>query len=553
MPIQSIFFNPPLSVARLGGSSVPMDAFSWIASEEPHLIGETQIRPEWTLDVQSDGGIVPRKPDRLVLKDEGKIRPVAPFLELWCDVGDAGDQANWTRQPLTSTLLAAEGFDLSGLTFTVTAMNRKASRRTGNPAHRFGTFPPVTITGNDHAPNALRGSSPPVAVGQVPMIPADRFIPLGSVQVIRPGRQPAESEGVLWAGAVNVETIRLRFTPARGEFFGPPGSEQVVQPPSRSGGFSAVPPGNSFLNAAAGWFGARTEGVQIVLGQPPSGLVVPADTYDGAELSNQSDPSLGIIDDACEILVEASLGQGLNARANVFCGPPDYAPDRRPFLSLADDLNDRAGDRAVRSDGMSDEDLDRWVEDLFERAFETVSLFNVDFWRRLRSSDLRPQDQRPAPIPDDATRDPTSAMGGRDALRDGNIALPAPSANLPLPVSGRAQERHRDLSDIFALKRFVRENPARLGALIRRPFSVSPIENGSATTMQMPPFMRQSNAEPLSLAVWQYDLLMEWQQRVLTGAETLQERSGVSDQLSEAAAARRARVLQRLGNLRESL
>jgi hypothetical protein len=553
MPIQSIFFNPPLSVARLGGSSVPMDAFSWIASEEPHLIGETQIRPEWTLDVQSDGGIVPRKPDRLVLKDDGKIRPVAPFLELWCDVGNAGDQANWVRQPLTSSLLTAEGFNLAGLKFTVTAMNRKASRRTGNPAHSFGTFPSVNINGNDHTRKALRGSSPAPRAGQVRMIPTDRFIPLGSVQVIRPGRQPAESEGVLWSNDVNVETIRLRYTPARGEFFGPPGSEQIVQPPSRSGGFSAVPPGNNFLNAAAGWFGARTERVQIAVGQQPSGLVVPADTYDGAELSGQSDPSLGIIDDTCEILIEASLGQRLRARANIFCGPPDYAPDRRPFLSLADEVNDRAGDKAVRSDGMSDEDLDRWVEDLFERAFETVSLFNVDFWRRARASSLRRQDQRPAPIPDDRTRNPTSAMGSRDALRDGNIALRAPSANLPLPVSTRAQERHRDLSDIFALKRFIRENPARLGALIRRPFSVSPIENGNATTMQMPPFMRQSNAEPLSLAVWQYELLMEWQQRVLTGPVTLQERSGVSDQLSDAAAERRTRVLQRLGNLRESL
>jgi hypothetical protein len=553
MPIQSILFNPPLSVARLGASSVPMDAFSWVASEEPHLIGETQIRPDWTLDVQSDGGVLPRKPERLVLKDEGKIRPVAPFLELWCDVGIAGDEANWTRQPLTSTLLAAEGFDLAAVSFTVTAMNRKVSRRTGNSAHSYGTFPPVEVLGNDHTPKALRGSSPPVGAGQVRMIPTDRFIPLGAVQVIRPGRQPAESEGVLWSGEVNVETIRLRVTPAKGEFYGPPGSEQIVQPPSRSGGFSAVPAGNNFLNAAAGWFGARTESVQIVLGQLPSGLVVPPDTYDGAELSGQSDPSLGIVDDACEILVEAALGPAFRARANVFCGPPDYAPDRRPFLSLADELNDRAGDRALRSDSLSNEELDRWVEDLFERAFETVSLFNVDFWRRVRSSDLRPQDRRPTPIPDDATRDPASAMGGLDALRDGNIALSAPSANVPLPASARAHERHRDLSDLFALKRFVRENPARLGALIRKPFSVSPIENGGATTMQMPPFMRQSNAEPLTLAVWQYELLMEWQRRVLTGPETLQEHAALPAQLSGGAVERRARVLKRLGNLREAL
>src|SRR4051812_22391284 len=103
-----------------------MDAFSWVASEEPHLMGETQIRPEWTLDVQSDGSVVSRKPERLVLKDEGRIRPVAPFLELWCDRGDDGDAAGWIRQPLTSSLLAAERLNLAALSFTVTAMNRKA-------------------------------------------------------------------------------------------------------------------------------------------------------------------------------------------------------------------------------------------------------------------------------------------------------------------------------------------------------------------------------------------------------------------------------------------
>ena len=446
-------------------------------------------------------------------------------------------------------------------------MNRKAARRTGNPTLAFGTFPPVAIGGSDHTVQPLHGTSPQVPAGVRPMIPAGNFIPLGAVQVIRPGVQPAPADGVLWSEAVNLETIRIRITPAPGQFYGPPGSEQVVQPPSRSGGFSAVAAGNNFLDAEAGWFGARTERRQISVGQPPRGLVVPGDTYDGAELTDPdptqgtdgNDPSLGIVDDTCEILVEAALDQAaigrarLGAHANVFCGPPDYAPDRRPFLSLADDLNDRAGDKAVRSEEMSDEELDRWVEDLFERAFETVSLFNVDIWRRVRASSLTPETHRPAGIPDDATRDPTRAMGGLDALRDGNIALPAPSANLPLPVSARARERHRNLSDLFALKRFVRENPARLQALIRQPFRVAGNEDGGATTMQMPPFMRNSNAEPLTLAPWQYALLMEWQHRVLTGPATLAERVGVPEHLSQAAEERRTRVLQRLAAAREAL
>ena len=362
MPIQAILFNPPICVARVGESTVPMDAFSWFAGGDPHVIGETQIKPEWTLDVQSDGSVAPRMPDRFTLKDEGKIRPVAPFIEVWCDVGDDGDETNWTRRPLTTSLLRENNLNIANITFTVIAMNRKVTRRTGVASHRYGTFQPVSVRGDEHTPQTLRGTSPPPGPGETPLIPVDRFIPMGSVQVIRPGTQPAETDNVLWARDVNVETVRIRVTPPRGEFYGPPGSEQAVEPFSRSGGFSAVPPGNNFLNANAGWLGARTERVSVAPGARPRGLVAPGDTYDGAELSGESDPSLGIIDDICELLVRVVLDQGpigrpaLRGRANVFCGPPDYAPDRRPFVSLADDLNDRLGDKNSRNAAISDQD-----------------------------------------------------------------------------------------------------------------------------------------------------------------------------------------------------
>ena len=39
----------------------------------------------------------------------------------------------------------------------------------------------------------------------------------------------------------------------------------------------------------------------------------------------------------------------LAARANVFAGPPDFGPDRRPFLSLADELQDRCSGEAERN------------------------------------------------------------------------------------------------------------------------------------------------------------------------------------------------------------
>jgi hypothetical protein len=139
-----------------------------------------------------------------------------------------------------------------------------------------------------------------------------------------------------------------------------------------------------------------------------------------------------------------------------------------------------------------------------------------------------------------------------DALRDGVISLAAATPNIPLPVTERAHERHRNMADIIALKRFVRQDPNRLEALIRRPFFSDGEEDGSNTTMQMPPFMRNSNAEPLTLAVWQYDLLMEWQRRVLAGPVTIEEEVGIPATMSATAEERRAQVLQRLQS-RDSL
>ncbi len=61
--------------------------------------------------------------------------------------------------------------------------------------------------------------------------------------------------------------------------------------------------------------------------------------------------------------------------------------------------------------------------------------------------------------------------------------------------------------------------------------------------------MRQSNALPLTLSAWQYDLLMRWVDEVLNPpapraavAATVQPGA-----LSDAAAARRDAVLRRLG------
>jgi hypothetical protein len=513
--IRRLFFTPPVAIARLGASTTPMEAFDWVVGD-PHTIAETRVRPTWTLDVDAQGAVIPRMPDKLTVRDGPLQRPVAPFLELWAMVGD-GPPSQWRPRPVTPELLAANNTGEAQLSFRVSALNRKASRRTGNAALRFGTFPPVDVRADDHRRVELRGESPPDAARR--MIPAGRFIPLGQVQVLRSRAQPTNQP---WSRVVRVDVVRLRVTPGRGRVFGPPAAV-TARPP-------AVTSDRAFLDPDAGWFGAAR-----------GNRVVPADTVD----ERAAGGSLGVVDDTCDVTVDARLAVGtstLRAHANVSVGPPHFAPDRRPFLSLADELNDRQHDPA-RDASMSAAARSAWVEDLFERIYETVALFDVDFWRSARARELAANELRPM-IPGDGVPDPTRAMGGRDRLRDPEIAVPGRSDIEPLPLSARARERHRTLSDLSELVPWLLSHPGRLQQLVRPPFASSARDNANETSMQMPPFMRHSNALPLTLATWQYDLLMEWATALATPAAPGPTPGPAG--LSPTAAGRRRQVLDLL-------
>ena len=105
--IQELFINPPIAVARLGGSTVPQDAYRWIESPDPRTGGDTVVTADWSLAVQADGSVRPHMPEELHFRDGALIRPVAPFLELWARVGEPGSAAGtWRDVPLTPKLLA---------------------------------------------------------------------------------------------------------------------------------------------------------------------------------------------------------------------------------------------------------------------------------------------------------------------------------------------------------------------------------------------------------------------------------------------------------------
>jgi hypothetical protein len=524
--IRSIFINPPIAIARLGGSSVPQDAYLWVKSLDPRADGETALFPTWSLTVRADGSALPSVPTELILRDGALVRPVCPFLEVWALLGEDGSNPDsWREVPLTTSLLAEQGASEANLTFRIDAHNLKAARRTIDDALSFGTSPAIEIAGDKHQPVALLATSPPNA--RRPMIPRGRNIPLGSVQIIQSRPNPADAP---WGKEVDLDVIRLRFTPAQGRFYGPPQATATT----RQRPFPAVDPANAFLDPKAGWYGAR----------PADNLVQPSDTYDGAEVRGAQ--SLGVVDDTCEARIDVSLRlrgsrTPLRAFANVFVAPPDFGPDRRPFLSLADEINDRSDDAGARNSSMSPADRDAWIEDLFERVYDTVSLLNLDCYRLRRGASLTGARLAPA-LANDEVIPARQAMGREDALRNPLYTVLAPSPNRRLPLSAHARRQHRAISDIQALRDFISLNPGRIQSLVRGPFEVEDVEDTDFATMRMPPFMRQSNAQPLALSSWQYQLLIEWANVI----EAQQAIAPAVGQLSPQADERRQSVLARL-------
>lgn len=553
--IQALFITPAFAVARLGGSTTPLHAYDWVDNQRPRSDSETEVAPSWTLAVRPDGSVEPFLPESITFRDGDLIRPVAPFFEIWARLGEPGSVSDtWIDAPLTPALLTADGLSLASLRLAVTARNLKAARRSGNPDHAFGNWQPLVMLGNDFTARMIEGHSPPGVI--VPMIPPGRHIPLGIVQMLR---STPQLTGQLWTDKVRVDIIRFRYTPARGTFYGP--SEAASAQPTLGRPAPAVPGTNAFLDPAAGWLGAST-----------GPLVRPSDTYDLIDQTgNTRGPSLGVVDDTCEVHFDVSLqvatGRTMTARAVAFVAPPDFAPDRRPFLSIADELNDRDGTAAVRNSKLTGATLTAWVEDLFERIYETVSLFNVDLYRAERAASLPPNNGDPAQLPADKLQavdvdqglrpEPKRAMGGFDKLRSQLYRLPAATDNDPLPLSEHARMRHRALSDIQNLVALIAQDALsgrnRIREIVRAPFEVESFENGDNSSMRMPPFMRQSNALPLTLAAWQYELLMRWvdetRQSAPAGPMALAAEAPprrLPRVLSSAAASRRSAVLAQI-------
>jgi hypothetical protein len=303
---ENVFFLPPLAIARVGGSETPLDAFVWDSDRTIHGAHRTVIAPAVTLEVMSDGSVRPFKPNAIQFRDRGLLRPVAPFFELWVTL------TTGETRPLTETLLKQLGGSLDSVQYTVTVANRKAQRRTGSAACAF--IGRTAMSASDHERKQLLAFSPHNS-GQEPLVYRDHPIPLGYVQAIKP--IPRRSMDV------QLGVLRLRFTPATGQVYGPPDAiagaasplpQGVALPPVTLGGrlHDIVPPENRILNPNTPWSRHIMDANQ----DDPQ----PSDSYDGANVGISR--SWGVVDDTCDGIIEAQVVLNNNrhvARSRACC------------------------------------------------------------------------------------------------------------------------------------------------------------------------------------------------------------------------------------------
>ncbi len=365
MTIRQLRILPPFAIARLGSASEPLDNYTLGANEERPLDFRA-IVPDETLVVDDETGEITeaRTAASIAFKtDAGRIRPVAPFLEVFARVGE---DPQW--RPLTVELLKEHGCTPSDLRWRVTVANRKVERRTGDTKDRVeartGWF-------RNHAPQRLEGRC-------ANFVSKEAMIDFGAGRYIKPTKSFPE--------------IRFRFTPATGLIYGPklgkaeqrdlttahpdmyvvPAKQQVYDPTKGTWKGFEVPGSNDNPRpGAAGKFVDET--------LPPSlyAIIPPAPSW----LHDNVAVSRGYLDDACDGIVEVALtlpasAEPLTAVARIAAGPPAIVPDSLFVRSLGDDLDQVIFGPEIAA-GESGEQTRARALDIVRRAFETVRFLNV--------------------------------------------------------------------------------------------------------------------------------------------------------------------------------
>ncbi|HEX7645081.1 MAG TPA: hypothetical protein VF472_23005 [Burkholderiaceae bacterium] len=272
---------------------------------------------------------------------DGKVRPVAPFLEVYARTSAEPD----LLRPLTPELLAEEGLSLADLHWDVELGNIKIFRRTADKNDQIH----ARLHGlKNHTRHAMEGHCPNFLKGKV--------LPLGHVQYIKPTEA--------------FPGIRLRYTPAAGIVYG---TRRVR---IETAGEAPVPDPIIDDDALVLFDENKTTWLGYSESSGPT-LTNPASIYAGYINEQGNQTSWGYLDDECDGVVRVVLkladGTSLRAEARIGAGPPAYAPDTMPVRVISDELEQILHGPSVMEDEVS---LDDATELVF-RALETVRLMNT--------------------------------------------------------------------------------------------------------------------------------------------------------------------------------
>ena len=102
--IKELRILPPLAIARLGAATSPMDNYE-VEVNPAEPLGFRRLRPSKTFLVNTENGKITKTfvPESLQFTEGNKVRPVAPFLEVWALTSSG------KLEPLTKQLLASNG------------------------------------------------------------------------------------------------------------------------------------------------------------------------------------------------------------------------------------------------------------------------------------------------------------------------------------------------------------------------------------------------------------------------------------------------------------
>jgi hypothetical protein len=340
MTITRIAILPPLAFARFGSHPEPIDNYTLETPKgEDDLLGYRRIIPEPTFQISADGEITGKKtPETITFKENGKVRPVAPFFELWAEFDDG------RFEHLKQNMLGD-----AKLEWCVEVENRKVFRRTYNKDDIVKT---EAEWFSDHAPHKLEGKCKNFVDGA--------SIDFGEVRYIKPNN--------------DYPHIRLRVMPAAGRIYG---SDKPLKDLKEEKFVTArvykARAKDAKPKSWVCWEHERNkEDEHDIETVPPAlfAIIPPAPPW----LNRDIAISRGYLDDACDGFVRAKLtisGYTLCAKARIGVAPPHYAPDTLFVRNLLDDLEQASEGIEIKGDSR-----ERALE-IVRRAFETVRFMNV--------------------------------------------------------------------------------------------------------------------------------------------------------------------------------